>query len=206
LVCAMSDLGILLSATPERYFDSAKWNEYCSHYGDRLAALKELSTREPGIIGYYRQLAARTPDGDYARRQEQAIELGKLMVTEFKEQLGRGALTATGFTSLAVERVKIPGERWSDLWLNFIENSAEGANLKFTNVRISESTAGGPDLLVRCIDWLRKRGQEGESRRKILLAEAIDHFGCELTTRTFDAAYKTAFSKPRGRPRRSPSK
>ena len=212
LVYAMSDQGILLCAAPERYFDSAKWNEYCSHYESREAALRELSTPEPpGILGVFRQLVAKQPGpaGEEARRYERADQIGKSIVAEFKERLIRGGLIATGFSSLAIERVRIPGERWSDLWLNFIENSADGSDLKFTSVRIVEPpdpSSRGPDLLDRCVDWLQKRSQEGESRRKVLLTEALAHFGPELTTRTFGAAYKKTFSKPRGRPRGNRSK
>jgi len=54
----------------------------------------------------------------------------------------------------------------------------------------------------RLIAWMRERAEAGESRKKILLRDAETHFSFSFTTREFGAAYKAAFGKKRGRPRR----
>lgn len=203
------DLGIPLREAPERFFDAATWREFLSYFEGPEAALRHISQPEPGILVFCRQRAAAqyvTPDGERARRDERAAELGRLLVTSFKERLIKEELIATALSPFNIDRARIPGERWPDLWPNFIENRADGNDLKFTDVRISQPTntqTQDTDFLDRCIEWLRKRSEDGESRRKILLAEAIEHFGNALKTRTFNAAYKKVFSRTRGRPRKS---
>jgi len=63
----MANSDIPLRDAPERFFDSALWNEYLSCWKTHEDALSGLSQPEPGIIAYYRQEIARqsrsqTPD------------------------------------------------------------------------------------------------------------------------------------------------
>jgi hypothetical protein len=205
----MQSKEIPLRDSPERFFDSARRNEFLSFFENREAALRNISQPEPGIIAYYRQEAAKMPppEGARARRDEHAAELGKALVARFKEGLINEEIVATGLSSLAVERVRIAGERWIALWPDFVDDIAKGEKLEFTRVRVFEAAdrpTQAAALLDRCIKWMQQRSHEGESRRKVLQREASEHFGRDLKTRTFDAAYKAVFSKTRGRPRSNP--
>ena len=53
-----------------------------------------------------------------------------------------------------------------------------------------------PDIFVAGIGVDDFKGIFGTTRG------AFERFGSDLTTRTFDAAYKTVFNKKRGRPRK----
>jgi hypothetical protein len=199
---------IPLRDSPEHFFDSARWNEFLSFFENREAALRNISQPESGIIVYYRREVAKmpTPEAARARRDEHAAELGKALVGQFKDRLVREEIIATGLSSLAVERVRIPGERWTELWPDLVNDMTKGGNLEFTKVRVFEPTdrpTQAAALLDRCIEWMQRRSHEGEGVRKVLQREAIDQFGGDLTSRTFDTAYKAVFSKSRGRPRRN---
>jgi len=104
--------------------------------------------------------------------------------------------------------VVIPAERWQSLQPDFVNDRANDGTLEFTGVRVSEAAAPTPtpDLLAECIEWMTLRGQEGESRRKVLQRDAKAKFGSDLTTRLFDTVYKQVFAKRLGRPPRNPPK
>jgi len=197
------DLGIPLREAPGRFFDAAQWREFVSYFDSAEAALRHISKAEPGLLVFHRREAARHSD-ERARRGETAAALAQSLVAEFKERFIDGRLIATGFSSAAVERVTIPQERWPDLRPNFCADSADGAGLHFTAIRIYEQAdkPAQPALIDACVAWLQQRGREGESRRKVLFAQATTHFGAALTTRAFGEAYKIVFAKPRGRPRK----
>jgi len=206
----MGNNEIPLHEAPERFFDSAPWNEYLSLLGNREVALPELGQPEPGIIGHYRQELERQPwmHTPSTQRALRVAKLGEALVTRFRTQLSKGDTVATGLSPLAIDRVTIAGERWEDLWPDFVNDKAKGVTLEFTRVRLSEPTdhlteAGA--LLDRCIKWMEQRSHEGESRRKVLQGEALAVFGQDLTTRVFDTGYKAVFSRPRGRPRNNPT-
>jgi hypothetical protein len=197
--------------SPERFFDSATWREFLSFFKSRDEALLHISHPEPKILVFYRQQVAKlsTPERELARRDEHIAELGGKLVGQFKDRLIREEIIATGFSPLAVERVRIPGERWVELWPNFSENRADGKHLNFNYVKVIEAAerpTSAADLLDRCVAWMQSRGHDGESRRKVLQTEALEHFGPALTTRTFAVAYKSVFGKSRGRPRKAEPK
>ena len=203
----MANEEIPLNDAPDVFFDQTKWGEFVSLFGDRRAALVRISRIEPGLIGYMRAEAAKmsTPEGAKARKDEHIAELGNALVARFKARLIKEEVVASGFSSLSVDRVKIPGERWPDLWPNFCEDKAEGKGLTFTNVRVFESGDGrtSPTSLAdECVVWMRERQLAGENRRKTLEHEAQKRFGSALTSREFAVAYKTVFGKSRGRPRK----
>lgn len=205
----MATKEVPLRDAPECFFDSALWNEYLSLYTNREVSLAEISQPDPAILVYYRQEEEKlpwqhTPD---IRRHLRQAKLKDGLVARFRELLTKGKLVATGFSSLAVERVSIPAERWQDLWPDFSKNRAKGETVEFTAVHVSEAAeqpVRAADLLDRCSKWMERRRQEGESRRKTLEGEATALFGQDLTTRTFAGAYTRVFAKPRGRPRKPP--
>jgi hypothetical protein len=206
----MGNNDIPLHEAPERFFDSALWNEYISLHGNRELALSELGHPEPGIIGYYRDEVERqpwlhTPSTQRSRRLE---KLRQDLVGRFRTQLIKGDIVATGLSPLTIDRTKIPGERWEDLCPDFVNDKAKGGTLEFTRVRLSEPTdhpTQAAALLDRCIQWLEQRKHEGEGRRKVLQGEALTVLGQDLTTRMFDTAYRAVFSRSRGRPRNNPT-
>ena len=201
--------GVRLHDVPDHFFDSTRWNEYLSFYPNRQAALAELQP-EPAISRCYGDKTEKypwlhTPEyQSFLRRAKLRAEL----LARFKEQLIEGKLATTGFSPLAVERVVIPAERWQSLQPDFVNDRANDGTLEFTGVRVSEAAAPTPtpDLLAECIEWMTLRGQEGESRRKVLQRDAKAKFGSDLTTRLFDTVYKQVFAKRLGRPPRNPPK
>jgi hypothetical protein len=200
--------GIELRDVPARLFNPVLWNEYRSLLMIPEDALAELGRREHGIFGYYRQETPPWLRSPAMLRHQRLMELQEYLVGWLREQLVTGKLVATGFTSLAVERVPIPAHRWQELRPDFANNKARDGTLEFTAVRISEPAERpipAPDLLDLCTKWMQERAQRGESLRKVLASEAMERFGQDLTTRIFDAAYTRVFSKRRGRPRKNPN-
>jgi hypothetical protein len=197
---------IPLRDAPEHFFDRKKWEEFLTCNENRQAALQRISQQEPGMIVFYRREVSKTPtpEGAKAQQDENIAELGKALVSQFKERLIKAEILATGLSSLAVDRVTIPAERWPELWLNFAEDKANGGQLEFAKIRLSEPLARKltRDLKARCVTWMQKRREDGETRKKALKGEAQKHFGTGLTTRIFDAAYKEVFAKARGRPKK----
>jgi hypothetical protein len=218
----MPEDDVALRDAPERFFDPALWNEYISLPFSRENLLEGLGQRpnpnDDFLIREAKRHVLVLALPTIARR----LELKRTMVEEFRERLATGKLVATGFYSFAMERVTIAAERWRDLWPDFINDKAASDTMVFTGVRVSEPAAAAdapspslsdasaastkPSLSVmqRCLDWMRQRAQEGESRKKVLQKEGKELLGNELTTRIFDSAYKEIFSKPRGRPPKKP--
>jgi hypothetical protein len=208
-----------LHDAPERFFDPALWKEFLSFYSTGESALEELGQRpRPGHDDFYlRQTQERPPTTPEFQAVVRRLKLKRDIVEALREPLVAGKLIATGF-GLALEQVTIPAGRWRDLWPDFIHDKATSDALEFTVVRISEPAAApatppinlsepaappatpSPGIMQRCLDWMRQRAQEGESGKKVLQRDAKKLFGDDLTTRTFDSAYKEIFSKPRGRP------
>ncbi len=64
----------------------------------------------------------------------------------FKERLIEEQLIATGYSNLAIERVRIPGERWRDLWPGAaIARTGQGESIlaiALTSFATSESGGG----------------------------------------------------------------
>jgi hypothetical protein len=209
-----------LHDAPERFFDPALWKAYLSFYSTRESALEELGQRpRPGFDDFYlREAETRPPVTPEWHATLRRLKLKRDIVEAFRELLVTGKLVAKGLSPFALEQVTIPAERWRDLWPDFMHDKATSDALEFTGVRISEPAAAPAtpslslselaaapatpslSLMQRCLEWMRQRAQEGEDRKKVLQGEAIKLFGDDLTTRTFDSAYKEIFSKPRGRP------
>jgi len=166
----LGNLGIPLSEAPERFFDPALWGEYISPHTNREEALTYFASPDPALLTFHREEAAKLP-WQYPATQH-AIRRGRIkefLVARFREQLIEGKLVASGFSSLAVERVTIPAERWHDLWPNFVANKADGDGVSFTSVRILEANenpgAGRPpfETLHRVVNEAQsKRGEPEE--------------------------------------------
>jgi hypothetical protein len=60
-----------------------------------------------------------------------------------------------------------------------IARFSDGADLEFTDIRITEPT--GHEAQIECVEWLRERKEQGESRKKeVLREEARRRFGAAL--------------------------
>jgi len=182
--------GIPLHDAPERYFDQEKWGEVLRAVGDRSVALA---------------LVSRSTYGEHFRLSDLANKIR----SDFKRRLVDGSIVATGCSLTSVEPATIPGSRCRDLQPDFVNDRLIGRSQTFLDVRVLDEAklvefTHAENLLDRCIQWMQQRRREGESQRKVLYREASAVFGPDLASRTFDAAYKAAFSKPRGRPRINP--
>lgn len=196
---------IPLAHAPDHFFDPERWREFVAEFdGDRDQALRALAVifGEPGIHAFYRAAAVKAGDVRATRDQRRA-QLGKALVVEFLAALRKGSLAATALAPPALVRAPVPGELWSELKPDFATGSAAWGSAALTHIRIAKAEgAHAPTLVARCAEFLRRRRDAGESRKKILGHEARAELGDALTTRDFDAAYKEVFARKRGRPRR----
>jgi hypothetical protein len=205
-------LGIPLQQAPERFFDPVEWDELVSGCGGRDAALRLISDEERGLLVWMQREVAQqpTPAGAAARNQQRLAPAGKRMVANFCASLINGDLVATGRQPPSVERVRLPGELWSMLVLNFVNGTARGGGYAITQVHVfdaSDRARTEPEIEKRIEVWLDKRREQyGDELKKILLQGARQAFGHECNSRAFDAAYRRVYKRKRGRPHLPPNK
>jgi hypothetical protein len=202
----MADSAVLLHETPERFFNSACWSKYLAiHFGSRATALAELSQTEQPLLSLYRQELQERPwlNTPETLRSQLLASLKNDLLTGFAEKLVSRQLIATGYAASSAERTIIPAELWDDLCPDFTNDTAKGSGLEFTRVRLSEALEPStlPILpLDKIIEWMKQLARQGIDSRKELQREAKAQFGREFPARAFNAAYKGAFGRRRGRP------
>ena len=202
---------VVLKQVPDWFFNQQQWMEFSSHFDSREIALERLSAPPYGAAGFYRDGDSKlAKTGELRQRQiEELFQLGITLIGDFKTKLIKGQVISTGIpTELhllgSVERKPIAPDLWKKMWPEFTRDCAWGTIFAFNHVRLRRNDsreAIAAEMLERCTAWLRSRAADGVDRRKILEKEAVAHFGSDLPTRVFSAAYKEVFKKPRGRPR-----
>jgi predicted neutral ceramidase superfamily lipid hydrolase len=95
---------------------------------------------------------------------------------------------------------------WANLWPMFATNGATGPSQAFDDVEIHESTAletSDGKMLLDCLNWFRVQDPEALKQKKAALHHRAKlEVGANLTHAVFNAAYKAALGRSRGRPRK----
>jgi hypothetical protein len=198
---------IALREAPEHFFDSGRWAGYLELFATRGEALAELSNPEKSILGFYRLCLGENPQlhSHETQRYARLASLKRDLMKAFREELLSGQLIANGHASQLPERITVPAELWQDLWPDFTNNTARSTNYLFMYVRVSKAAAQPAPTaspLDEIVEWMRHLGEQGVDGRKELQRKVKTHFGKEIPARVFADAYKKAFQKPRGRPRK----
>ena len=201
--------GVALADVPEHFFDPDQRNDFVSGCGGREAALRRISSREDGILAFYRQRVAKQPGeaGARAREAERVSRLGQSMVADFLARWIGGEFVMTGLQPPSIDRGVIPAELGEQLTLNLAERTAEGGGYDFVQVRAIKAANRVPpkvEIVERIAAWLsERRRRRGEELKKVLLDAARGAFPDECKTRAFDAAYRQVYRRNQGRPRGS---
>ena len=81
-----------------------------------------------------------------------------------------------------------------DLWPMFATNRARGRNIQYNEVEVYEGLpleSRGQKILRDCINWLRIHQAENPNQpKKVLIFQAQERFGGQLTVAIFNVAYK----------------
>jgi hypothetical protein len=191
----MSD-SIALSEAPQKLLDQSKW-----------AALRALAPSDLIALTY---LNARYPDapGDFFWGCDGSLEDalrcyegGRNLVSQCRRLLIEGTLIATG-TKPDGTRETIRPIEWAELWPMFATNRATGPKNSFDDVQVIES----PNQILsrECTTWLRQLNADILSQKKLTVFNlAQTEFGSKLTHAIFNAGYKAALGRSRGRPRKN---
>jgi hypothetical protein len=197
----MNAPAIPLSEAPETFFPPAEWQEILIAMGNLHGALHFMSNTTDGLLEYAAQQLAEDgiPDRDTAANRLRSYVLRNDLRKQFTAKLIGGELIASGIAPTGL-RQSIPADLWDDLVPNFVKNEAVSLRLTYSHVTVRMETTNQPprDIVAECSDWLR---YQAVSPKKVLQHDAIAHFGADLKTRDFDAAYGAVFRRPRGRPR-----
>jgi hypothetical protein len=201
-------MAIPLSKAPDSFFDQQHWLDFISYFDTPETALARISYPPSLPVGYYRPQDPNLPppNEDGKEKIEKLYLLGNTLIRAFRDKLIREQIIATGLSFDSSDRVSIPPEQWKRLWPNFAEDKAMGDLFELTQVQLTRNDdrkTRNAELKERCIAFLQAQRSEGEGRKKILQAKALDHFGGDLTVRVFDASYKIVFKRRLGRPRRT---
>jgi hypothetical protein len=196
-----------LSRAPELFFDEQLWQIFVSYFETPAIALEHIGY-PPDLTGYHheRYEARSNLSKEIWQEIEEAHTLGRELLRGLQSKFLSEELTATGVPRgrWRPSREHIPTSEWQTLWPNFVGNWAMSTTGSYDDILLLwHPKDRKAELRERCELLLLKRKEEGESRRKVLLQEAAEHLGEPVPTRIFDAAYKTVFGKPRGRPRLS---
>jgi hypothetical protein len=208
---------IPLRKAPEVFFDQQLWEIFQSYFETTQIALERISGL-PEVPGYYyhRETDPTLPVSYKERWQtvQEATDIGKALLYGLRDQLLRKQIIATGteFEYNSTERVIIPPERWLHLWPDFANNMAM-AQLKlddplcgrYDDIRLTSNESASRAravILEDCTSFLRQRRADGEETKGVLEREAAVRFGMPVPVRVFNEAFKAAFQKGRGRPRK----
>ena len=191
-------MNVPLRKAPEVFFDPQQWADFTAHFKSREVALKQISVMPYGPAGFYLKDNPRLSTSTEIRTRQinELFELGVALIGAFKTKLIEKQIIATGvlfgLEADPIDRVSIPADKWERLWPYFIGDTAIGELFEFRDVLLSRNDdrkTRDAELKERCIAFLRKRSADGEGQRKILEPEAYKHFGNDLKTRVFNAAY-----------------
>lgn len=177
----MGRSGIPLHEAPEHFFDPEMWARLVQILGSRQKALDHISN--PGLPTFVQATNPRAFAGSEAlglstprlnEKTTEPYELAYVILRKFMDRLKTGELVATGSYRSSVEIVPIPATRWRGLWPYITEDRAEGGGQHFVDIFVlipSKLVSPAQELLDRCISFLKRRSEEGESRRKVLEKE-----------------------------------
>jgi hypothetical protein len=109
-------------------------------------------------------------------------------------------LGALSGEQIPLERAPYTREQWEKALPLLVERDQAA---KFQPARADTKIRQQSLQIEAIVRWMRLIDPQGERLRIALKDEARAIFGSQMTDRMFNAAYKAAFNRPRGRPRRT---
>jgi hypothetical protein len=194
-----------LSSAAELFFDQQLWQLFVSYFKTSEIALERIGF-PPNLTGYhYESYETRSELTQQAWQDiEEAHALGQELLRNLRGKFLSEELTATGVPRgrSRPTRKTIPSTEWQTLWPNFLGNWAMSTTGSYDDIELSWHPKNIKfEQRAQCEAFLRRRKQEGESLRKILIADVANHFRNSIPIRVFNEAYGAVFRKRRGRPR-----
>lgn len=191
-----------LNEAPGRFLDPNKWAELQAFAWNGLLALTYINAPYPDPENPTDFSWGRDGTFDDALR---CYDIGRDLLSQCRRLLIERKLVATGIKPNGTREMINPTD-WANLWPMFATNRATGPNQAFDDVEIHESTAletSDEKMLLDCLNWFRVQDPEGLKQKKAaLLHRARLEIGANLTHAVFNAAYKAALGRARGRPRK----
>jgi hypothetical protein len=183
---------------PQRFLDQTKWVELRAFASNDLIALTYLNAPYPDQDNPTDFFWGRDGSFDQALR---CYGIGRDLIEQCRRLLIEGKLRATGRRPNGRQETIKPIE-WADLWPMFATNSATGPKNSFYDVQVIESSS--QMLSLECATWLRQLNADILGQKKQTVFDlAKTEFGSKLTHAVFNAAYKAALGRSRGRPRKN---
>jgi hypothetical protein len=189
---------ISLNEAPGRFLDPNKWAELLTFASNDLLALTYINAPYPEPDYPQEFFWGRNGSFDRAVR---CYDFGRELLDQCRDLLIEGRLVAIG-TRPNGRRGTIKPIEWANLWPMFATNRATGPKNSFDDVQVIESSN---EMLSReCAAWLRQLNADILSQKKQTLFNLAQmDFGSKLTHSIFNAAYKAALGRSRGRPRKN---
>lgn len=190
--------GIALRDSPRRFLDAEKWAELRSFAHNDLIALTYINAPYPD---------EGTPNSFFCGREgsfEEALhcyQLGRALVQECRWLLLQRKLIATRPAPNG-KRINIPADAWINLWPLFATGRANGPGVMFEEIEIHQSDEY--KLEQDCVSWLISYPEVPVQKKVAVYCDARSALGKNLSHAIFNAAYKRAFARKRGRPRKTP--
>ena len=195
---------VALRDAPAVFLDLRQWAELRSFANNDLIALTYINAFYPDRGNPSAFFWGREGSFDEALR---CYHLGRKLIDDARQLFVQGKLIASGWTAEG-KRETIPSLAWIDLWPMFATNRARGRNIQYTEVEVFEGLPlenRGQEILRDCIDWLcTQRAENPNQPKKVLIFQAQERFGGQLTVAIFNVAYKIVHDLKRGRRRISP--
>jgi len=187
-----------LREVPKTVLDSTRWTELRAFASSDLMALTLINAPYPDPDNPTDFFWGRDSTFDDALR---CYDIGRDLLSQCRRLLIERKLVATGIKPNG-RRETIKPIEWANLWPMFATNRATGPKNSFDDVQVIESSN---EMLSReCATWLRQLNADILSQKKQTLFElAQTDFGSKLTHAIFNAAYKAALGRSRGRPRKN---
>jgi hypothetical protein len=181
---------VALRDAPSLFLDPGKWAELRSFARNDLIALTYINAPYPDKSDLFRR------EGSF----EEALrcyELGRALLHECRLLFVQRKLIAT-LPAPDGKRVKIPGIAWINLWPLFATGRANGPGIIFNEIEIYETHQR--KLERTCLAWLISRTDLPTHKKHTIYQEAKLALGKKLSHAIFNAAYKRALGRKRGRP------
>lgn len=191
---------VALIDAPSRFLDPGKWAELRSFASNDLIALTYINAPYPDENNPSAFFWGREGSFEEALR---CYELGRSLLHECRLLFVQRKLIATG-SAPDGKRVKIPGIAWINLWPLFATGRANGPGTIFDEIEIYETHER--KLERACLAWLVSRTDLPTQKKHTIYQEAKLALGNKLSNAIFNAAYKRALGRKRGRPPAVPIK
>src|ERR1035438_122909 len=144
---------IPLNRAPEVFFDETLWSLFEIFFDTPEIALAQIS-QPPWALNYADHHADRAAERkDRWRETEQIFELKRILIEEFKDQIFKGDIIASGIPFDSRGRRRIEHYECNNLWFDFAEDQAYGILDNYEQIRLAINEETKPDaasLVDRC--------------------------------------------------------